>query len=78
MAGEENLIPMNKRTKAEQSEIARMGGIASGKARRRKSNIKKTLEAVLNLDVPDDELQAKMEELGLDPSVENSLVFRVV
>ena len=30
------LIPQNKRTKEEQSEIAKKGGIASGKARREK------------------------------------------
>jgi hypothetical protein len=32
----DNLIPLNERTKEEQREIARMGGIASGKARREK------------------------------------------
>ena len=32
----DNLIPQNKRTKKEQSEIAKKGGIASGKARRQK------------------------------------------
>ena len=32
----DNLIPQNERTKKEQSEIARKGGIASGKARREK------------------------------------------
>ena len=31
-----NLIPQSERTKDEQREIARMGGIASGKARREK------------------------------------------
>ena len=34
-----NLIPQNKRTKDEQSKIARMGGIASGEARREKKRI---------------------------------------
>ena len=33
------LIPQNKRTKEEQSEIARKGGIASGKARREKKRM---------------------------------------
>lgn len=32
----ENLIPFNERTEEEQRELARMGGIASGEARRRK------------------------------------------
>ena len=32
-----NLIPLNQRTKEEQREIQRKGGIASGKARRAQS-----------------------------------------
>lgn len=40
MANAENLIPQNKRTKSEQREIARQGGIASGKARKEKKLIK--------------------------------------
>ena len=36
VAGEENLIPMSERTKEEQREIATMGGIASGAARRKR------------------------------------------
>lgn len=46
--GVNNLIPMNKRTKEEQREIARKGGIASGKARQEKATFKKTLESVLD------------------------------
>lgn len=40
MANEQNLKPQNTRTKAEQREIARQGGIASGKARRENKLIK--------------------------------------
>lgn len=43
----EDLIPMNKRTKEEQKEIATMGGKASGVARREKATMKKTLEMLL-------------------------------
>lgn len=45
----DNLIPQSVRTKAEQREIARAGGIASGKARREKKAMKETLEALLSL-----------------------------
>ncbi len=48
MANEQNLVPQNKRTKKQQREIARMGGIASGKARQEKATMKKTLEMLLN------------------------------
>jgi hypothetical protein len=45
--GEDNLIPMNERTKEEQREIARMGGIASGEARRRRKTLKDELIILL-------------------------------
>ena len=45
--GQENLIPLNERTKEEQKRIATMGGIASGKARQEKATMKKTLELML-------------------------------
>ena len=44
----EDLIPLNERTKEEQKKIARMGGIASGKARQEKATFKKTLEMLLD------------------------------
>lgn len=46
--GQENLIPMNKRTKEEVREIARRGGIASGETRREKATFKKQLQMILD------------------------------
>ncbi len=46
--GEENLIPMNKRTKEEQREIAIMGGKASGQVRKEKATMKKVLLDMLD------------------------------
>ena len=51
MAGEENLIPFNERTEEEQKRIARMGGKASGEARRRKKTMKENLELLLTMSV---------------------------
>lgn len=48
MNGQENLIPMNERTEEEQREIARMGGIASGKARKEKKLLRELLEDALS------------------------------
>ena len=45
---EDNLIPMSERTKEEQRKIARMGGIASGKARQEKKLLKDLLEEALS------------------------------
>ena len=42
----ENLKPQNTRTKEEQREIARLGGIASGKARRQKKTFREIAEAL--------------------------------
>ncbi len=51
--GEENLIPMSERTKDEQREIATMGGIASGKARRERKKMKEQAELLLSLPFKD-------------------------
>ena len=42
MANEENLIPFEERTESEQREIRSKGGIASGKSRRHKRDLRKT------------------------------------
>ena len=47
--GIDNLIPQSERTKDEQREIARMGGIASGKARREKRDRKQMASDMLEL-----------------------------
>ena len=56
MANDENLIPLNQRTKNEQRKIAKQGGIASGKARREKSTLKETAKAWLEGKVPNQDL----------------------
>lgn len=48
MAKEDNLIPMNERSKNEVRELGRKGGIASGETRREKATMKKTLEMLLD------------------------------
>ena len=53
----DNLIPQSERTKAEQREIARKGGIASGKARREKKALKDTLEELLAMPIKDGKSQ---------------------
>ena len=51
MANEKNLIPFDERTKSEQREIARQGGIASGIARREKKTVQKILGDFLDLGI---------------------------
>lgn len=76
MANEQNLIPMNELTKKEQREIAVKGGIASGKVRKEKATMRKSLEMLLNsninIDKIDDmtinDLKSKLKMLGADTS----------
>lgn len=44
MAGTDNLKPQSSRTKDEQKEIARQGGLASGEARRRRKSMREWAE----------------------------------
>ena len=61
----ENLIPLDKRTKAEQTEITRKGGIASGKARREKRDRKLRAQAALDALVNDPETLEKLKKAGI-------------
>lgn len=54
MANEENLIPFGERTEKEQREIRQKGGEASGEARRKKRDLRKALELLLEKDCVDD------------------------
>lgn len=53
MANTENLKPLNERTKEEQREIARKGGINSGKARRRKADLRKAIQIMATTEITD-------------------------
>ena len=71
---EQNLIPQNKRTKSEQTEIAKKGGKASGKSRRKKKYIKEQLETLMLLDLTDMTLTNNMRSLGIaedDMTIQN-------
>ena len=48
--GSKNLIPQNKRTKEQQKEIARKGGIASGESRRKRKTFKEQMLFMLEND----------------------------
>lgn len=54
MANEQNLKPLNERTKSEQREIQRKGGIASGEARREKADLKRQLLLFLETEATTD------------------------
>lgn len=78
MANKENLIPLDERTKDEQREIARKGGIASGAARRRKKSLKEAADLYLSLPVTDKRRLNKLKRRALDPEdIDNQMAMVV-
>lgn len=49
----QNLIPQSKKSPEERSKIAKMGGIASGEAKRKKKTFREAMEAILASEVLD-------------------------
>ena len=64
--GVKNLIPVNKRTKEEQKQIASKGGKASGEARRRRRDTRRAARFVLELE-PDvsEKVRVSLSKMGL-------------
>lgn len=80
MANEENLIPLNKRTKSEAREISKKGGQASGAARRKKKTMKQVANYLLSLPVVE-ELQEEMIQSGIasdEADNQTALVFSMM
>ena len=71
--GRANLIPMSARSKNEAREMGRKGGINSGKARRKKADFRKVLNAILTMQVPDDVMRKQLEDLGLEGDMQTAL-----
>lgn len=72
----DNLIPLNERTKEEQTKIAKMGGIASGKARNYKKEQLENLKMLLDSEYKDGITYRQAMNLGvlkgaLDGKAEN-------
>ena len=77
MANEnKNLIPFNERTESEQREIARQGGIASGKARRERQKTQQILADIVSIKNKDLAMFQKLAtKLGLDGDISIHEVF---
>ena len=81
MANEQNLIPMNKRTKSEQREYTKKGGQKSGEVRRQKKKMKDIMNTILSLDIPDEEVKQTFKNAGLedeDLNIQTALVYKQV
>lgn len=78
MANEKNLIKNSDRTPSELREITTKGGIASGKARRKKAEFKKALEIVLSSKVQNQQLAEMLESMGYDNTNEMAIALMTV
>ena len=75
MANDENLKGhgFHERTAKEQREIAVMGGKASGEARRKKADFRRTLNLLLTAKIDSPEWTPILEALGLDSTLESAV-----
>lgn len=78
MGGEKNLIPFSERTEEEQREMRSKGGKASGEARRRKANFRKTLNVLLTSQVEVDNIKDFLEANGVDSTYESAINFAMI
>lgn len=74
MANEDNLIHNSKRSPSEVRENGRKGGIASGKARRKKANLKNALNTILTAEATSKTAQI-LEELGFENTNEMAIML---
>lgn len=73
---EQNLKPV--RTKSEARERGRAGGKASGKARRRKADFRKTLNMLLTAEIDSEEYKPMLEALGVECTLESALNMAMI
>lgn len=57
MVNDENLIPINQRTKSEQREIQKKGGLASGKRRRQQADLRRAFQTLLRSEVNNEQMK---------------------
>ena len=74
MANEQNLIPNSKRTPSELREIAKKGGIASGKSRA----FAKTFKEMINEVMTDDDLKKMISTMVKEAQKGNTKAFEII
>lgn len=73
---DQNLKPV--RTKSEARERGRAGGKASGAARRRKADFRKTLNMLLTAEIDSEEYKPILEALGVECTLESALNMAMI
>lgn len=72
MANEKNLMRLSP---SEAREYGRRGGKASGKARRRKADFRKTLNMLLTAEIDSEEWKPVLEALGVECTLESAMLM---
>lgn len=76
VAGYENIRDANdNRTPEERRELAKKAGKASGQARRRKADFRKTLNLLLTAEIDNEEWKPVLESLGVECTLESALLM---
>lgn len=75
MANEKNLMRLSP---SEAREYGRRGGKASGKARRRKADFRKTLNMLLTAEIDSEEWKPVLETLGVECTLESALNMAMI
>jgi len=80
VAGYENIRDkgFNTLTTGELREISSRGGKASGEARKRKANFRKTLNLLLTAEIDSPEWTPILQELGLDSTLESAVNMAMI
>ena len=78
MANEQNLIPMNQRSKEDAKKIQQMGGQARGAAHKRKRSMRDAAEYYLSLPVMDKKAISRFEKDGIETDdIDNQMAIIV-
>ena len=76
MANYENIKDANSnRTPSERQELAKNAGKASGEARRRKADFRKTLNMLLTAEIDNEEYKPVLESLGVECTLESAILM---
>ena len=77
VAGYDNIKDhgFDKKTAKERRELAIKAGKASGEARRRKANFRKTLNMLLTAEIDSEEWKPVLESLGVECTLESALLM---
>jgi hypothetical protein len=76
VANEQNLVPFTTNQSREEAvKNGRKGGKASGKARRRKADFRKTLNLLLTAEIDNEEWKPVLESLGVECTLESALLM---